>query len=131
MVRKERNEMGFSFALMFLCVSTLTSLGLKNLTMEIINTTGINQRFYPQKYVAPRRWQKRLFKFERRMIPQYLYNELYMAVFYGVLGPINIFISILTDFKGAVVGSLMMFHCCLVILNLIYFGVMTFRFKRK
>lgn len=124
--------MYFSWAIFsFLGIAVMSFFTYKNLTMEMINTTGINQRFYPQKYIAPRRWQKKLYKFERRMIPKYLYNELYVAVFFAALGPINILISIFTHFKEKVVGLLMLFHCCLVILNLIYFGIMMVQFKRK
>lgn len=124
----------FSAAAIFnlLGIAVLSSFRCRNSSMVIIKTMGINQRFYPQKYVAPRRWQKRLFKFERRMIPRYIFNELCMSVFFAVLGPVNVFIYVvLTNFNESVLYWLMTIHIWLVLLDAAYFLVMTFQFRRK
>lgn len=113
--------MDFSFIGIFLSVSFLTSIHNRNITMQMIETIGIDVHRYPKGYVKPARWVKSLFKIKQRSIPQYLYFELLLSVFYALLAPINIIITIVLYWVPDIIGILCMFHCCLGIINLIFF----------
>lgn len=124
--------MDFSFIWMYLSLSFLFSMHNRNITIGMIERIGIDVHRYPKGYVKPARWVKSIFKIKQRSIPRYLYFELLLTVFYALLAPINIIITIVLYWVPDIIGILCMFHLCLFFINLIFFLIWSHhRRKRK
>lgn len=123
--------MDFSFIWIFLAFSFLSSMAFKNTAMEMIEKIGIDVHRYPKGYVKPARWIKSLFKIKQRSIPRYLYFLLLLSLFCALLAPINIIISIVLYWVQDIVGILCMFHCCLIITNVIFFSIWSFHHRKR
>ena len=83
-------------------------------------------------YLKPKRWIRNIFHIKKHKIPRYLYFELLLSLFFLALGPLNIVICVAVDGENFVSGMLVMFHSCLIIVNVIFIAIMTLLyFKRK
>ena len=122
--------MDFGYVFMFLGISILSSLNCKNSAIGMIEKIGINSRHYPKGYTNPAKWVRALFKIKQRVIPRYLYFELILSLIFALIGPINLIICVAVDCAPDIVGILVMLHICLVIINMIYFSILSFRLKR-
>ena len=122
--------MDFGYVFMFLGISILSCLNCKNSAIGMIERLGINSRIYPKGYINPAKWVRQLFKLKQSVIPRYLYFELILSLVFALIGPINLIISVAVDCDPDIVGMLVMFHICLVIINMIYFSILSFRLKR-
>lgn len=123
--------MDIGYIFMFLGISFLSSVNCMTSTIGMIVQIGTNSRYYPMRYVAPARWVKSVFNLKQNLIPRYLYFELVLSLIFAVLGPINLIICVVVDCALDVVGVLVMFHICLVILNMAFFSIMSSIFKRQ
>lgn len=123
--------MDFGYIFMFLGISTLSSLNCKNSAIGMIERHGTDSPRYPKGYITPAKWVRALFKIKQSLIPKYLYFELILSLFFALLGPINLIICIVVDGAPDIVGILVMFHICLVIINMVCFSFLSFRLKRK
>ena len=95
---------------------------------------GINSRFYPKHYIILKKWMRKLFHIKQHVIPRYLYLELLVSLFFFILGVFNtvIFIAVVVvGFDKAIVGYLIMFHMCIIIINTIFFTIMSLIFKKE
>lgn len=122
--------MDFGYIFMFLGISILSSLNCKNSAVGMIERLGTNSRHYPKGYITPAKWVRALFKIKQRLIPRYLYFELILSLFFALLGPINLIICVIVDCAPDIVGILVMLHICLVVINMVYFSILSFRLKR-
>jgi hypothetical protein len=124
--------MDFGYVFMFLGISILSSLNCKNSAIGMIKRIGINlnSRHYPRGYTNPAKWVRALFKIKQRVIPRYLYFQLILSLIFALMGPINLIICITTGCDPDIVGILVMLHCCLVLIDTIYFSIQSFRLKR-
>ena len=117
--------------ILFLSMSILFYLFYKNLAIGEIEETGTNSRLYPKHFIAPKRWMKKHFKIKDRVIPKYLYFECLMSLFFLMLRPISIAISIAFNYDKAIISILVMFQCCLWLINIIFFSVMSLIYKKN
>ena len=92
----------------------------------MIEKLGTNSRRYPKGYIIPAKWVRTLFKLKQRVIPRYLYFELILSLFFVLLGPLNLIICAVVSCDPNIVGILIMFHICLVILDAVFFVVLSF-----
>ena len=122
--------MDFGYVFMFLGISILSSMNCKNSAMGMIEKIGINSRHYPKGYTNPAKWVRVLFKIKQHVIPRYLYIELILSLVFALIGPINLIICVAVDCAPDIVGILVMLHICLVVINMIYFSILSFRLKR-
>lgn len=114
------------------CIMAVASfLTFKNATVGLIEEIGISSRYYPKHYITPKRWIRNIFHIKKHKIPRYLYFELLLSLFFLALGPLNIVICVAVDGENFVSGMLVMFHSCLIIINSIFFAIMTALYKRK
>lgn len=120
--------MDFNVILGFWLMAILTSVSYKNLAVGMIEEIGINQRYYPHKYIKPKKWIKKLFKIKRGMIPRYLYFDLFLSIIFAILGPINTIIYLCFDNIG---GWLVMFHAALAVCANIHFCIISMLFKKR
>lgn len=107
----------------FLILSVMSSIGPRKTIVGMIEHIGIDARHYPKRYVTPKRWIMRLFSIEPNRlnsIPRFLYIQLYLSLFFALLGPINIIIYVSSDYNPKVAGILLLFHCFLLISEMIY-----------
>ena len=123
--------MDFGYVFMFLGISILSSLNCRNSAIGMIERIGTNSRHYPKGYTNPAKWVRTLFKIKQRVIPRYLYFELIVSLIFALIGPINLIICVAVDCDPNVVGILVMIHICLVVINMIYFLILSFRLKRQ
>lgn len=123
--------MAFELILFYLGFSVLSCMACRNSTVGMIEEIGINSRYYPKHYIIPKRWMKNLFHIKQRVIPRYLYFELLVSLFFLSLGLINIVIFIAVGCEKPINGILIMFHCCLIIINTIFFSIMSLLYKKK
>ena len=122
--------MDFGYVFMFLGISILSSMNCKNSATGMIERIGTNSRHYPKGYTNPAKWVRVLFKIKQRVIPRYLYFELILSLVFALIGPINLIICVAVNCAKDVVGVLVMLHICLVIINMIYFSIMSFHLNR-
>ena len=123
--------MAFELIFFYLGATVLSCMDCRNSAVGMIKEIGINSRYYPKHYIIPKRWMKNLFHIKHRVIPRYLYFELLVSLFFLSLGLINIVISIVVGSDKSITGILVMFHGCLIIVNLIFFLIMSWLFKKK
>lgn len=123
--------MNTKIILMFLAISVLSFFNCKNSTIEMIKEIGINSRYYPKRYVVVHRGLRKTFRIKQSRIPRYLYFELIIAIVFAVLGLINSVIACFFHFDKKIVGILTMIHVCLIILNMLFFSVISLCFKKN
>lgn len=122
--------MDTGYLIMFLGISMLSSLTAKNSAIGMIKRIGINSHYYPKKYVFPSKRFKKLFSITAASIPRYLYNELLISILFAALGPINLII-IAVIYYGNTPGFLLLFHVCLIVLDMMYFSIMSAIFMKR
>ena len=121
-------ELSMDMIFVFVGLSMLSSLHCKNLSKEMIKEVGIVMRYYPKRYIRPKRWIRRLFNIHQQMIPRYLYIELFVSIIYASLGPIYLILAVC--FGTKVAAALVLSHMCFVLINTSYIIVRTSIFKR-
>lgn len=126
--------MDFGMLFLFLGLAVLSGLSCKNSAIGMIERLGTASRRYPKGYITPAKWVRKLFHLSWRIIPRYLYFELFLSLFFLLLGPINLIICAAANWEPTIVGILLMFHIGLVILDAVFFVVLSFLYaprKRK
>lgn len=119
------------FIFLFPIMSIAICVFFRNLAVGTIEETGTNSRLYPKHFIEPKRWIKKLFNIKDRVIPKYLYFELYLSLFFLILAPVSIAICIIFVFNYTVVHILVMFYMCLGLINVIVIIFMSFIFKKN
>lgn len=123
--------MVFGYVFLFFGMSFLFSFCCKNSAITMIKETGFYPWSNPKRYIAPARWVRKLFKIKERVVPRYLYFELFLSLFYAALGPISLIISAIADFNFVVVQILVVFQSCLIIVDTIGLTIMYFVLKKR
>lgn len=118
------------FVCVFFYFSCLSSIGYKKSAIITIEKIKINQRYYPRGYIKPQLWFRRFFKVKQHMIPKYLYFQLIMSIIFAALAPINSIVLFCTH-NFHIAGMLVAFQICLIMVDEIYFTVMSAIFKRR
>ena len=116
---------------LYLCLSIMSSRNCIKTALILITEIGTVSRYYPKWYVAPARWVKKLFKIKRRLIPRFIYVELFLPLFYAALCPINTLICAISGFDPIVTGVLVWIHMGITFLNLVYRAVMSHIMKKQ
>ena len=118
----------------FLSLSIMSFLTCKNSALGYIEDIGIHESLYPEHYISPANWIRKVFKIRQTRIPTFLCIELVIAIAFAAMGPVNILISIfilLLGYRREIIGILIMIHVCLIIFDLVYRAVMVTYFKNK
>lgn len=123
--------MKFGYIFMFFGIAVFSFLNCRNSAVGMIKEIGTNSCYYPKRFIILKSRMKKLFKIKDRVIPRYLYFELLLSLFFLLLGPVNTLICIAVDCNKTVSGILLMFHVCLIIINMIFFSVMSLLFKNR
>ena len=123
--------MDISLFFAFIAYTLLSYFNCRNSTIGMINEIGINNRFYPKRYMTLPRKMRRLFSINNKLIPKYLFCELIISIIFVALGPIYIIIYLCYNGDNSVGGILLLFHSGLIIINLIFFTIMSTIYKRK
>ena len=116
---------------MYLGFSILSSWECRKTALRLITEIGTVSRYYPKRYIASARWVKRLFKIKRRLIPRFIYFELFLSLFFAALCPINTLICAISGFDPIVTVVLAMIHMALIIFDTVYMVIMSHVMKRK
>ena len=119
------------YVFLFFALSFLSSITAKNSAIGMIKYVTNNPRYYPKHYVLPARWIRVKFKLKKQLIPKYIYFEIFLSIFYAILGPLNLIISILVNFSDIIVSHLVMFHICLGIMDTIIFSIFSFIYQKR
>lgn len=122
--------MTLDICFMFIVFSVIVYFCLKNWVVRMINEVGRNPDFSQKWYISPKKWMKKQFKIKQKMIPKYLYFELYLINILAILGPVNIIIYIISDFSKTIAGILFMIQMCLVLLEGCHYIIMSIIFKK-
>lgn len=116
-------------------VPFLFSLCCKNSATGMIKEIGFYPWSDPKRYIDPARWVRKLFRIRERVIPKFCYYELFLALFFAALGPINLIISAIANFDPVVVYVVvyisMVFQSCLIIVDTIVMAIMYFLLKKR
>ena len=123
--------MAFELIFFYLGATVLSCMDCRNSAVGMIKEIGINSRYYQTQYIIHKRWSQNLFHIKQRAIPRYLYFELLLSLFFLILGLLNIVICIAVTCDKSITGILIMFHICLIIVNTIFFSIMSWLFKKK
>ena len=107
------------------------TMSCRNSAVAMIKEIGINSRYYPKHYITPKRWMRNFYHVTQRMIPRYLYFELMVSIFFLILGLLNIVMFIAVGYDKPITAVLFISHPCLVIINAIFFAIMSWIFKKK
>ena len=123
-------KLGFIF--MCLGITVLSHRHCRNMTVNMIEDIGINHRsrYYPKHYIAPQKWMRKFFHINQRVIPRYLYFELFVSLFFLILGLFTTVIGLAVGDDKPITGSLIMFHVCLIIINAVFSVIMSAIFNR-
>lgn len=123
----------FDVIILYSSVTFLASWDCGDMTVKRIKEIGINHRsrYYPEHYITPKRWMRKLFDIKQRVIPRFLYFELFVSLFYVILGLINIVITIAVGVDTNIAGILLLSYLGLIMVNVIYHCIMSHRFKKK
>lgn len=123
-------KLGFIF--MCLGITVLSHRHCRNMTVNMIEDIGINHRsrYYPKHYIAPKKWMRKFFHINQRVIPRYLYFELFVSLFFLILGLFTTVIGLAVGDDKLITGILIMFHVCLIIINAVFSVIMSAIFKR-
>ena len=117
--------------IMFLAISFLTNLQCRNETTGMIEEVGVFPMRHPKRYILTPKWVRKVFKIKHRFIPRYFYFRLILSLFYAALCPINTIIyTIFSGYSANIGGILVMFHICLVIVDRIFFLIISFIMKK-
>ena len=84
----------FEMMIAFIFVSLVLSWKIKRETMLHIKTIRTYSSRFPQWYVAPAKWMRKLFQIKDRVIPRYFYFRLFFSLFCALFAPIVIFIAL-------------------------------------
>ena len=112
------------YVLLFFSISFLSWLATRTRALLMIKEISSNSKYYPKLYTLPAKWIRKIYRLNKRIIPKYLYLELIMSLIYAILGPINLLITLILDSRH-IAGYLIMFHICLVLVNTIFFVIMS------
>ena len=115
---------------MFLGLSFLSSMCCKNSAIGMIERIKTDSSRYPKGYVTPARWVRTVFHLEKRKIPRYYYFELILSLFFAFLGPVNSIICFFADYSANIIGILVMFHICLVLVDFVIFSIVSWLLKK-
>lgn len=123
-------KLGFIF--MCLGITVLSHRHCRNMTVNMIEDIGINHRsrYYPKHYIAPKKWMRKFFHINQRVIPRYLYFELFVSLFFLILGLFTTVIGLAVGDDKPITGILIMFYVCLIIINAVFSVIMSAIFKR-
>ena len=123
----------FDVIFMYLSFMFLATRNFRSLTVEGIKEIGINHRsrYYPKHYITPKRWMRKLFDRKQRVIPRFVCFELFVFLFYVILGLINIVVTIAVGVDTNIAGILLLSYFGLAVVIIIFHFIMTHRFKRK
>lgn len=124
-------EMFFKAIPLFFSISLMSSLGCRNSAIEMMQILGVDTQRYPKRYIKPARWVRKLFNIKQRVVPRYLYFQLFLSLFYAALFPINLIICIVANCAPNVAGVLVMFHVGLILVDRIIFITVSFFMQRK
>ena len=123
--------MDIEFVFVFIAFVILSCFNCRNSAKGMITEIGINERFYPKKYKPLTSCMRQFFNINCKMIPKFLYFELIISILFAILVPIYIMIYFCFDKNNRVLGVLWLFHVCLIIINSVYFIIMSTIFKHK
>ncbi len=116
--------------LFFLILSSLVFFGNKKSATIMIQKICINPKYYPKRYHPVPIWMKKFFKIKQKMIPKFIYLELLSAIFFAILGLINIAICLCVKEKIKVFEILLTIFSGLGIIETIYSSIMFAVFKK-
>ncbi len=123
----------FDVIILYSSVTFLASWDCGDMTVKRIKEIGINHRsrYYPKHYITPKRWMRKLFDIKQRVIPRFLYFELFVSLFYVILGLINIVITIAVGVDTNIASILLLSYLGLAVVIITFHFTMSHRFKRK
>ncbi len=121
--------MHYQYIFVCLAYSLLAFFSCRNMTLRMIEKIGINCKFYPQKFIVLPFKTRKIFKINQKTIPRYLFFELFLSIFFLLLGPINLIFLFAFKTKETA-GILILFQSCLIVINIFYFSVMSCRYRK-
>ncbi len=122
-------DVWFIFA--FVAFTLLSFFNCRNSTIGMINEIGINARFYPKQYTTLPNSIRKFFNIKNKEIPKFLFCELIISILFAILGPIYIIVYLCCDGNNGVGGMLLLFHAGLILVNLVFFTILSTIFKHK
>jgi hypothetical protein len=114
--------------LVILLLTGYSSYDCQRFTKQMQNKVGIVMRYYPKRYIVPKRWVRKLFGMNSQPLPKYLYFELFVSIIYALLCPIYLILAIC--FGTKVAAALVLSHVCFAAINIGYIIVHTAIFNR-
>ncbi len=96
---------------------------------------GINprSRYYPKHYITPKRWMRNIFHIKSSaLFHDTFYFELLVSLFlFNSWAAFNTVLFIAVGCDKSITGILIISHICLIIINMIFFSIMSWVFKRE
>ena len=96
-----RGAFGFYFL-----VALVSAWGRRNSTILMIDRVGIPADYRPKEFIEPSQWMRKLFKIRKRVILKFCWVELHIVVFYALICPINMLITIISHDRWAAIHVL-------------------------
>lgn len=74
---------------------------------------------------------RNFFHIEQRVIPRYLYFELLVSLFFLIFGSLNAVTFIAVGCNKPITGILIQLHISLILINMIFYVIMSTIYKKK
>ena len=84
---------------LFVLMSFVCFISDKNSAINATKEICINSRYYPKHYCHTPSWIKKFFKVKQNSIPKFICFEFYLAVFYVIMGLVDIIILLFLYWK--------------------------------
>ena len=113
------------------CEYVILYFFMKKSALNMMLEIGSNSRSYPRRYILPSHLVRKIFKLKKAKIPKYLYFRLMMSLFFLFFSPITAVISVCSSFNSKVIGVMMFFPLCFILIDTVQFCISSYIFKRE
>ena len=96
----------------------------------MIKEVGLDSPRYPNGYIKPANWMKKLYRIKSRVIPKFLYAEFFFPVIFAASFPINCIIYYVLSDLPDIGGILTMIQMGLAALHVTINAVGYFAYRK-
>ena len=117
--------------LSFLFLAFFTSNRCTVGTISMIKEVGLDSPRYPDGYIRPAKWMKKLYRIKSRVIPKFLYVEFFFPVIFAICFPINCIVYYIWSYIPGMPRFLFMVQIGLGVLHVIINTIGYYIYRRK
>lgn len=97
----------------------------------MIDRVGIPADYRPKEFIEPSQWMRKLFKIRKRVILKFCWVELHIVVFYALMCPINMLITIISHDRWAAIHILATLQAAFFTVDTICFLTVALFYRKR